>query len=193
MSDRDKRALVYFVLGLVVVLGIRYGFLGDRKAAVVKAGETVSQAEKRLAKLREIAATVPGKQKVLTQVDADLAAREKAIMQEDTAPEAQAHLLVLARKVAAAEGIDIRGGEFGQAKVFGSEYGEVFATVSFTCRIEKFVNLMAGISHEPELVGPSEIRINSQNAKEKTVSVRMTLGGLVAKKLVPEKKGFQAF
>jgi hypothetical protein len=193
MSDRDKRALVGFVVAVLVILIIRNVFLADRQAAVVKAGETVAQAEKRLVKLREVAATVPGKQRVLTQVDADLAAREKAIMDEDTAPEAQAHLLVLARKVAAAEGIEIRGGEFGQAKVFGSEYGEVFATVSFTCPIEKFVNFMAGISHEPELVGPSEIRINSQNAKEKTVTVRMTLGGLVAKKLVPEKKGFQAF
>jgi hypothetical protein len=193
MSDRDKRALVGFVVAVLVILILRNVFLADRQAAVVKAGETVAQAEKRLAKVREVAAMVPGKQRVLTQVDGDLAAREKAIMDEDTAPEAQARLLVLARKVAAAEGIEVRGGEFGQAKVFGSDYGEVFATVSFTCPIEKFVNFMAGISHEPELVGPSEIRINSQNAKEKTVTVRMTLGGLVAKKLVPEKKGFQAF
>lgn len=193
MSERDKRALILLVVGAFVALVIRYGFLGDKKAATTPTGETVSQAEKRLAKLREVAATVPGKQKILAQVDADLAAREKTIMQEDTAPEAQAHLLVLARKVAATEGIEIRGGEFGQAKPFGADYGEVSATVAFTCPIEKFVNFMAGISHEPELIGPSDLRINSQNVKEKTVMVRMTIGGLVAKKLIPEKKGFQSF
>jgi hypothetical protein len=193
MSEREKRALILLVPAILLILIIRFGFLNDKKAVVVRAGETVGQAEKHLSKLREVAATLPAKQQLLAQVDADLAAREKAIMQEDTAPEAQAHLLVLARKVAAAEGIEIRGGEFAQAKVFGSDYGEVFATVSFTCPIEKFVNFMAGISREPELVGPADIRINSQNAKEKTISVRMTLGGLVAKRLVPEKKGFQAF
>jgi hypothetical protein len=193
MSDREKRALILLVPAVLIIVVVRFGFLGDKKPIAAPSDETIAQAEKRLAKLREVAATVPAKQQSLAQVDADLTAREKAIMQEDTAPEAQAHLLVLARKVAAAEGIDIRGGEFGPAKVFGSDYGEVSASVSFTCPIEKFVNFMAGLSHEPELIGPSEVRINTQNLKDKTVMVRITIGGLVAKKLVPEKKGFQAF
>jgi hypothetical protein len=193
MSEREKRSLIGLAAAVLIILVMRFGFLNDKKSSVAPAGETVAQAEKRLAKLRDVAATVPGKQQVLAQVDVDLASREKAIIQEDTAPEAQAHLMVIARKVAAAEGIEIRGGEFAQAKVFGSEYGEVFATVSFTCPIENFVNFMSGLSHEPQLVGPSEIHINSQNAKEKTVTVRMTISGLVPKKLVPEKKGFQAF
>ena len=195
MSDREKKLVLWLIPAVVIFVILQFVVLKDDKPAVVggksNPGETIAQAEKRLAKLRTIAATVPGKQKVMDVVDADLATREKVMIQVDTAPQAQARLLEIARRVAGAEGIDLRGGDFGQAKVISPDYGEVYAGVSFSCPIEKFVNFMAGISHEPELIGPTEIHINSLlNQKDKVVSVRMTLGGLVAKKLIPEKKGY---
>jgi hypothetical protein len=198
MSEREKK----LVLGLIptVVLFVILKFLvftGDKPAPVVgaaTAAETVPQAEKRLAKLRLVAATVPAKQKMLEQVDAELAFREKGLIQVDTAPQAQARLLEIARKVATAEGIDVRGGDFGQPKVISPDYGEVYAIVSFSCPIEKYVNFMAALSHEPEIIGPTDIHISSaMNAKDKVVTVRMTMGGLVAKKMIPEKKGVSAF
>jgi hypothetical protein len=198
MSDRDKKALM--ILGAVVAIFFFLEFVvfkDDKPAAVVGVstrGETVAQAEKRLAKLRQIAATVPAKQKILDQVDADLAMREKNIIKVDTAPQAQARLLEIARRVATAEAIDLRGGEFGQPKVLNAEYGEVFAVVSFNCAIEKYVNFMSGLSNEPEMIGPTEIHVNTvPSDKDKMVAVRMTLGGLVPRKLIPEKKGFNTF
>jgi hypothetical protein len=198
MSDRDKKALM--LLGAVVALFVVLEFVvfkDDKPAAVVGVstrGETVSQAEKRLTKLRQVAATVAAKQKILDQVDADLATREKGIIKVDTAPQAQARLLEIARRVATAESIDLRGGEFGQPKVLNAEYGEVFAVVSFNCAIEKYVNFMSGLSNEPELIGPTEIHLNTvPSGKDKVVAVRMTLGGLVPRKLIPEKKGFNTF
>ena len=195
MSDREKKLVLWLIPAVVLFVILQFVVLKDDKPTVVggtsRPGETIPQAEKRLAKLRTVAATVPAKQKVLEAVDADLAAREKVIIQVETAPQAQARLLEVARRVAAAEGIDLRGGDFGQPKVISADYGEVYAGVSFSCPIEKYVNFMAGISHEPELIAPTEIHINSLvNQKDKTVAVRMTLGGLVAKKLIPEKKGF---
>jgi hypothetical protein len=198
MSDREKKLLLWLIPAVLVFVILQFFVLKDDKPAVVGqapgqpvSGETVAQAEKRLAKLRTIAATVPAKQKVLDTVDADLAVREKAVIQVDTAAQAQARLLEIANRVAKAEGIDLRGGEFGQPKVLSADYGEVFAVVSFACPIEKYVNFMSGLSHEPDLIGPTEIHISSNmNPKDKLVNVRMTIGGLVPKKLIPEKKGF---
>ena len=88
--------------------------------------------------------------------------------------------------------LDIRGGDFGAPKVFG-EYGLVYSTVTFECHIEQLVNFLADLSQAPELIVPSEERILSANQKEKTMIVRMVLAGVVAKRLVPEKKGLGAF
>ena len=198
MSARDKKALIVLVSAIGVFLLLEFVVFKDDKPARATGAtarvETVSQAEKRLAKLRLVAATVPAKQKILDRVDADLALREKGIIRVDTAPQAQARLLEIARRVANVESIDLRGGEFGQPKVLNAEYGEVFAVISFGCAIEKYVNFMSGLSNEPELIGPTEIHINTVPAgKDKLVAVRMTLGGLVPRKLIPEKKGLNAF
>ena len=92
-------------------------------------------------------------------------------------------LLEIARRVGKGEDIDVRGGDFGAPKVFG-EYGLVFATVTFECHIEQLVNFLADLTHQTELIVPSEERITSGSAKEKLMNVRMVLAGIVAKKLV---------
>jgi len=107
-------------------------------------------------------------------------------------PQAQAALLEIARRIGKNDEIDVRGGDFGAPKAFG-DYGLVYTTVTFECHIEQFVNFLSDLSREPELVVPSEERIASGNPKEKTMNVRMVLAGVVAKKLVPEKKGLAAF
>jgi len=66
---------------------------------------------------------------VLKQTTSDLADREHGILQADTAPQAQAALLEIARRVGKGEDIDVRGGDFGAPKAFG-EYGLVFTTVT---------------------------------------------------------------
>jgi len=55
------------------------------------------------------------------------------------------------------------------------------------------VNFLADLSHQPELVIPSEERITAGQQKQKLVNVRMILAGVVPKKLIPEKKGLGAF
>jgi len=195
MSAREKRLLLLLGPAVVVILVIRFGFLSDSAPAakIVPAGRSAPQAEKQLAKFRKVAATVPAKEALLAQVDAELDAREKGVLAAATAPQAQARLFEVARKVAKAEGLDIRGGELGQVKNFGNDYGEATAAVSFECHIDQFVNFMSGLSHEPELLAPSDLHINTANPKEETILVRMTLGGLVPKKMVPEKKGFSLY
>jgi hypothetical protein len=69
----------------------------------------------------------------------------------------------------------------------------VYSTVTFECHIEQLVNFLADLSHQPELVVPSDERITASQPKQKLVTVRMVLAGVVPKKLIPEKKGFGTF
>jgi hypothetical protein len=133
---------------------------------------------------------MPAREAALKQVESELEAREKNIMNAGTAAQAQARLLEIVRKVGSANGIEIRGGDFLTPKTFGDQYGEVFAGVTFSCRIEQFVNFFSDLSREPDLLAPSELTMNAQDQKNKTLSVRMVLSGVVPKKLVPEKKGY---
>ncbi len=195
MSDRERRLLLFGIPVILLGVVVRFVILNDAAPAAksVPSGRSPALVEKQLAKYRQVTATVPAKQTLLTQVDAELAARERGVLVAETAPQAQARLFEIAKKVAKAEGIDLRGNELGQVRNFGNDYGEATAAISFECHIEQFVNFMAGLSHEPELLAPSDIHINTANVKEKTINVRMTLGGIVPKKMVPEKKGFSLF
>jgi hypothetical protein len=134
-----------------------------------------------------------GKQSVLKQVNEEAAAREKGIIQAPTAQQAQAHLLETIRRTGKNEGIDVRGGEFPSVQPLGTDYGEAAVVVNFECRIEQLVNFLAALTKETELLATNEIRVVSTNQKEKKVNVRLTLAGVVPRKLVPEKRGIASF
>jgi hypothetical protein len=196
LPERHRRAIILLAVGLVVAAVLYFVFPNNSGTANVVA-PAVSQdnaalAQQRLRRLRQIAATVPAREAVLKQASADLADRERGILHADTAPQAEAALLEIARRLGKDEQIDLRGGDFGAPKAFG-DYGLVYATVTFECHVEQLVNFLADLSKEPEIVAPSEERITSANPKEKTMGVRMVLAGVVAKKLVPEKKGLAGF
>jgi len=114
LTTRDRRAVALLGLGLLTLLVLRYGVYGQRQTAVVAATDSVPLAEKRLARLTQVAATVPAKQSLAKKISSEVALREKGIIQAPTAQQAQAHLLETIRRVAKAEHIDVRGGEFGQ-------------------------------------------------------------------------------
>jgi hypothetical protein len=193
LSSRDRRALIVLAAGLAAAGILHFAFSGGAAPSAASASsESVELAQLRLARLRRIAATVPAREATLKQTAADLADRERGIIQADTAAQGQAALLEIARRLGKNEEIDVRGGDLGAPKEFG-DYGLVYATVTFECRIEQLVNFLADLAHEPELIVPSEERITAANPKEKTMGVRLVLAGVVAKKLVPEKKGLGAF
>ena len=185
----DRRTLLILAAGVVLILVLRFAVLTDKQPEVVAAADSVPLAEKRLAKLRETVATVPGKEKIAKQVAAELSSREKGMILADTAAQAQAQLLEIIRRVGKDEGIDVRGAEEMKIRPLADDYGEAVVAVSFTCRIEQFVNFMTDLANRPELVATSDIRVALSNPKEKTISVRLGLSGVVQRKLVPVKKG----
>ncbi len=193
-AERDRRALIVLGAALVVILVVR-AFTGGSETAVPLSApvDSIPRAEKRLERVRQMAATVPGKETVRKQVMAELAGREKGIINADTAAQAQAQLLQIIRRLGKENGFDVRGGEFGPVRPLGEDYGEASVAVSFECQIERVVNFLAALSAQPETLASSEIRVTSANAKEKTVGVRLGISGVVPRKLVPARKGLGLF
>jgi hypothetical protein len=190
LTTRDRRALM-FLGGALVILAVYYLGFPDASPTSTAVSTNPELLQQRVARLRQLAATVPARDASMKAAGAVLSDREKGILQADTAPQAQALLLEIARRVGKLSQLDIRGGEFGAPRTFG-DYGLVYATISFECHVEQLVNFLADLGKQPELIAPFEQHINAGGVKDKTVSVRMVVSGVVAKKLVPEKKGLGA-
>jgi hypothetical protein len=188
-----KKAAVLLIGGALLLIRL-VSLFKDSPAPVVASAESVPVAERRLERMRELAATVPGKEAVLKQALAELNTRETGILKADTAAQAGAQLLDVIRRVAMLNGIDARGAEeVNRVKPLANDYGEVSVTVTFTCGIEQLVNFLAALANEPQILATNEINISGGNDKNKNVQVRLSLSGVVPKKLVPEKKAISTF
>ena len=190
ISERDQKALKYLG-GALLLAGAIYFWPAGAAVETAAAANGSEVLEKRLSKSRALLLQVPDKQAVLKQAQADLGVREKGLLVADTAAQAQAQLFQILRRVGRAQGppIEVRATEIGQARMFGEDYGEVSVAVSFECGIEQLVNLLADLGAQPELLATSEIRIGQATGAQKVIPVRLTISGIVPRKLIPEKKG----
>lgn len=169
------------------VLAYEFWPAGATAAAVIP--QSVPQMEQRLARVRETAATVPGKQEILKKVAGDLATREKGLIRAETAPQAQAQVVTILRDLAASEGLMLRSYELGAVAPFGDDYGAVNVSIQVDCRIEQLLNFLAALAARPELIATRDLRVIAGDPKQKTLSVRITVAGIVPKSLAPAKKG----
>jgi hypothetical protein len=203
LSERDRRALVIWAAAMAVG-GLIYWYSnsspsssgGSPASSKLSAPvDSVDRSEKRLAMLRRQAAALPGKETVLQQASLELAGREKGLIPGDTAEQAQAQLLQVVKRVAQQQTppLDVAQVELGRPRSFGSAYGQVSVSITVTCRIDELVNFLAGLSAQPELAATEEIRFGTSNPKQKTMPVRLTISGLVARRLVPARKDLLSF
>jgi hypothetical protein len=197
IQDRDKRALI--ILGGILVLTAIYWFAtatpsSSAQAAVVPV-DSLERAQKRLAYLRTAETALNGKEQLLKQVSTELSEREKGLLPGDSAAQAQAQLLQILQNVAKAQmpPIQIRQVELGQPRSFGDAYGVVTVSVTVDSRIEELVNLLASLSAVPEQVATEEIRFGTSHPKQKNMPIRLTVSGIVPRKLIPQKKGPATF
>ena len=192
LSRRDRRALAG--LGAAAALSLAVWFWPETAASPARAANSsaVPLAEKRLARLRQLASTAPAREEALGQALADLGQREKGIIQADTAAQAQAQMLQVIRRLTRAQvpPLELSGVEIGPARPLGNDYGEVLVSVSFSARIDQLLNLLADFTAQPESLVSEELRLGGAGNKQKTMTVRLTVSGLVPRKLIPEKKGF---
>jgi hypothetical protein len=192
LSSRDRRALL--LLGPVVVLVILFrAFSGGGGApAVVQPVDSMAVAERRLAWVRQKAAGVQGREAVLKQVTAELAEREKGMIQAETAAQAQAQLLDVMRRVAKAQNPPLEFGtqELGQeVKKLGEDYGVVEVSLPFVCHVEDLLNFLAALTQQAEALATTDLRVAQADPKKKTITVRLTVAAVVPGRLVPVKKG----
>jgi Tfp pilus assembly protein PilO len=191
--DRRTLMLLLVMLGLLVAVILRSGLSNDSSGVVVAPSDSIPAAEHRLERLRQVAATVPGKEEVLKKALAELDTRHAGMLKADTSAQAQAQLIEVIRRVAMANGIDARGAEEMRVKPLANDYGEVSVTVTFSCAIEQLVNFLAALANEPQILATNEVNISGGNDKKKNVQVRLGLSAVVPKKLVPAKRGLTAF
>jgi len=188
----DRKSVLTLVFGVGLILWIRFGIYGDHEAPSVTSAETIPQAEQRLKNLRQAAATVDGKEERLKKASAELAGREKGMLDAPTEAQAQAQLLETVNNLARSNGIATQGGEF-RDKPLSREYGEVTATMRFNCDISQLVNLMAALADYPQILATQELRLAGGNDKKKIITVTLTVSTVVQRKLLPEKKGGTLF
>ena len=189
LEPREKKALIALgaTLALTAVV-LAYEFWPAGTAAVAGASpQSVPQMEQRLARVREIAATVPGKQEILKKVAGDLATRESGLIRAETAPQAQAQVVTILRGLAASESLELRNYELGAITPFGDDYGAVNVSIQVECRIEQLLNFLAALAARPELIATRDLRVVSGDPKQKTLNVRITVAGIVPKSLAPKK------
>lgn len=194
ITNRDKRALL-LLAGAAGLMGIYwYTHRGPETAAktVRLAPDSIPLAEQRLDRLRNLSSVVPAKRKLLEQAEGELAQREKGLLQAETAAQAQAQLFQILRRVARAQtpaAIDVRGQELGQVRSLGDDYGEATVTITFDAAIDQLVNFLSDLTAQPEILSASEMRIGAATGREKRMSVRLTISGVVPRRLVPDKRG----
>ena len=186
---RKERIQLGVIGAALVLIFLRLGLYNSDSSApaVIGATESIPTAERQLARRRQLAATVAGKEAVLQKALAELQTREAGILKADTAAQAQAQLLDVIRKSATANGIDARGAEEMRVRPLANDYGEVSVVETFTCGMEQLVNLLADLANQPQILATNEIDISGGNDKNKKVQVRLSLSGVVARKLVPKK------
>ena len=192
ISPRERRMLSWALVSIVVSGPVYFWLTGGTGSTdVVAPSDSAQLAEKKLAKLRDAGATAPQKEQILKSVSADLAKREAGLIEADTAAQAGAALLEILTRLCASQQIPIKQPELLPIAPLGDAYGEVVVAVNVECHLEQLINLLSDVSTQPQLLTTTELTIQAANPKEKTVNVRLAVGGVTARKLVPAKTGAQ--
>lgn len=188
LGSRDRRALALLGVALLGILTYIYWPESETTKPAVS-GEKISQHEKMMLKLRQRAAAVPAREDTIERVKKALGEREKGLIKADTAPQAQAQMVQIVRRILRAQQppLEIRSIDPASPKPFGKNYGAVTATVQLDGKIEQVVNLLADLGNQPELIATEEVQIGEASPKDKRLSVRIVVSGLVDRKLIPEK------
>jgi hypothetical protein len=181
--------------GIFVVVVSSMWLWPDSSGAGDVTGPTVPQAEKRLTRLRRLAGAVPAREEIDRRFSAELAGREKGLIDAETPAQAQAQLLQIVRRVAQLQtpALPIGGSDFSAVHPFGGAYGEVVVTITSDCGIEQIINFLADLSSQPELLAVTSMQIGAAHPKKKTLPVRIAVSGLTTKRLAPQKKVGVAF
>ncbi len=197
LTARDKRALAALGVALVVSLAVYFWPQNEPAPAVVEPAASVKASEKRLERVRRLAAQLPARERQLKAMQQELARWEAGLIRAETGQQAQADVVQILREIASRQTppLEFASVDIGRIRPFGKggHYGEALVSVTFDCAIEQLVNLFADLAARPEAVVTDEIRITATRRKDKLLRVQLRVAGLVPGSLVPQRKGGAAF
>ena len=191
LNQRDQRAMAMLAVFLLLA-GVIYWWPQESpvaSAAPVTADE-IELAQKRLLRLKQIGATLPGKREIVQRIAEEVKGREKGLIPGDTAAQAQAQLSQVLRRVGRLQmpPLEVRTVDVGLVRPLGNDYGEVAVTVAFDGQIDQLVNFLTDLTRQPEILATNDVRINSTNEKKKSLRAQLSVSGVVTRALVPDPK-----
>lgn len=186
LSSRDRRALMLLggALGLFVLL--QFDFWLPNAVNAPSSSNSVNAVEERLLLAQVKARRKPMADAEFEAASKELAALEVRLLTAKTAALAQAEMREIVGNLLTAEGIPMRSSQFGAVRLESDDFAQVPLIVSFTCQIEKLVNLMAAISNAAQLLSTRQIKISAERGETKAIRVEMTVCGYLPASRTPE-------
>lgn len=178
LSQREKRALLLLGLAVIVALLLQFG-IPSRSGVATASPASVDAGEKRLRRLQELAQKKPRAAAEAEAAAKALAETEKGLLKASTPALASAEMQQLVQEMLRAQGINMQASEFGVPKAVGEYYAQVPLTVSFSCGIEQWINLMAAVRNAPQVLSTADIRLAPGDMRNKLVQVRMVVAGYI--------------
>jgi hypothetical protein len=192
LTERERKLLTAAIPALILIGAVYFwpepsstvGPVLDKAAAI-------DTARLRLDQARVTAAQLPAQTEALKKLDANLALWRKRFITADTPAQAQAQLNQTFRRIARLQGpaVEIRNMDIGTVQSL-EHHSEIIINVNFDCQIEGLVNLLSDLASQPEFLIWRDIRISSNDSKQKRIGVSMAIVGFtLVKPLTPGVRG----
>lgn len=186
VSDRDRRALLFFGIAFVLFLLLQTDWILPPPGAAVSSLGSVEAEQNKLL----LAQTQVRQEPLLSAEYRSLKSLEESLedrlLESETAALAQAEMRERVGELLEDAGISMRASRFTNVEAEGEDFAQVPLIVDFTCDVTRFVNLLADIANAQEILSTREIKVSLANPKTKAVRVELTISGYLPITSTPE-------
>lgn len=186
LQSRDRRALLFLVVALVLVALLQLDFFAPGGGNSPVSALSIEAVEERLLLAQVKARQAPLADSKQQAARTELAAAEAQLLKSETSALAQAEMREIVGDLLKAEGIAMSSSQFGTVELEGEHYTQVPLLVDFSCRIEQFVNLMAAIANAPQLLATRRIQVSPADSSTKSIQARLAVAGFLPASRTPE-------
>ena len=186
VSDKDRRALLFLGIAVVLFLLFQTDLLFPSPDAAASESANIEREENKLLDAQTQVRQEPllsSEYQALRKVEEVLEAR---LLTSETAALAQAEMRERVGELLEGAGISMRASRFGTIETEGEDFAQVPLVVDFDCDITRFVNLLADIANAQELFSTRQIKVSVGNQKTKSVRVELTVSGYLPISRTPE-------
>jgi Type II secretion system (T2SS), protein M subtype b len=175
LSRRDRSALKIGGIAAALILLVKFGVfpLLDHLAG---AGDRVEQKAVILQRDERLIAEGGAAEARLARAQMELKDLEAGLLASSSDSLASAEWQQLIRELADSKGIEIGSSEVVRVENLGRQYGLVVGQMSFRCRIDQLVDLLAAIATSPKLLSVRRMSIiGRQGDPKQRLDVALTI------------------